>query len=62
MKKRYSEEQTLSIVKEQEQGVPVNEIIRNHGISPTTFYKWKSKYSGMDISEMKSLKTLEEEK
>lgn len=61
MRKRYSEEQILSILKEQEQGIPANEIIRNHGISPTTFYKWKSKYSGMDISEMKRLKSLEEE-
>ena len=61
MKKRYSDEEILAILKEQEQGVPVTDTIRNHGISPNTYYRWKSKFGGMEVSEIKRLKSLEEE-
>lgn len=59
--KRYTEEQIISILKEQESGTPPTEIIRNHGISPNTFYRWKSKYSGLEVSEIKRMRSLEEE-
>jgi len=58
---RYSEEQIIGILKEQEAGIPVAEFCRKHGISAATFYKWKSKYGGMDVSEAKRLKALEDE-
>ena len=61
MKKRYSDEEILAILKEQEQGVPVTDTIRNHGISRNTYYRWKSKFGGMEVSEIKRLKSLEEE-
>lgn len=58
---RFNETQIFAILKEQEQGKEVNEICRVHGISPATFYKWKSKYAGMDIQELRRLKELESE-
>lgn len=61
MQKRFTEEQIISILKLQENGLPVKEIIRQHNISEQTFYRWKSKYGGMEISEAKRLKQLEEE-
>ena len=60
-RKRYSEEQIIRILKEAEGGMPVDELIRKHGIAQGTFYRWKSKYGGMDVSEAKRLKGLEEE-
>lgn len=60
-KSRFSDTQILSILKQAENGIPVPEICREHGISGATFYNWRSKYGGMDASLMKRLKELEEE-
>lgn len=60
-KTRFTEHQILSIIKQQETGLKVSDICREYGISPATFYNWKSKYSGMDASQLKKLKDLEEE-
>lgn len=56
-----TESQIIAILKEQEQGLKVAEISRKHGISEQTFYNWKSKYSGMSVSDLKRLKELEYE-
>lgn len=61
MKKRFSEEQIIGILKEQEGGLKTGDVCRRHGISEATFYNWKSKYGGMDVSEARRLKTLEVE-
>ena len=58
---KFSESQILGILKEQDQGKKVNEICRDHGISQPTFYSWKSKYSGMEIHQLKRVKELEAE-
>lgn len=58
---RFSEEQIISILKQAEAGVKAVDICRKEGISETTFYKWRSKYSGMDVSELKRMRQLEEE-
>jgi putative transposase len=59
--KRYSEAQIFRILKEVESGVPVVNAAREHGVSPATIHRWKSKYAGMSLSELKRLKALEEE-
>ena len=56
---RFSEEQIIGILKEHENGVPVAELCRKHGVSDASIYKWKAKYGGMDVSEAKRLKALE---
>lgn len=61
MKKRFSEEQIIRALKEHESGKKATDIIRELGISEQTFYRWKSKYGGMDLAEAKRLKQLEEE-
>ena len=61
MKKRFAEEQIIRILKEHESGKKAADIIREHGISEQTFYRWKSKLGGMDVNEAKRLKQLEEE-
>ena len=61
MKKRFSEEQIIKVLREQEAGQPTAEVCRKHGISPATFYKWKAKYGGMDVSDARRLKALESE-
>jgi putative transposase len=58
---KFSESQIVSILKEAEAGVALDELIRQHGFSKASFYKWKAKYSGMSVSELKRLKELEEE-
>jgi putative transposase len=58
---RFSDEQIIAILREQEAGRPTAEVCRRHGISGTTFYKWKAKYGGMGVSDAKRLKVLEEE-
>jgi len=58
---RFTESQIVSILREADAGVPVNEIWRKHGISSATYYKWKSKYGGLEVSELKRLKELEQE-
>jgi putative transposase len=58
---RFTENQIVAILNEAEAGLPLEELIRKHGVSKGTFYKWKAKYSGMDASAFKRLKELEEE-
>jgi putative transposase len=58
---RFSEEQIIHILKEQEGGARTADVCRRHGIAESTFYKWKAKYGGMDVSDARRLKTLEEE-
>lgn len=58
---RFSESQIVRILKQQEYGVKVMDICREHGISDATFYNWKAKYGGMATSQLKRLKELEEE-
>jgi len=58
---RFSEEQIIGILREQERGAKTAEVCRRHGISDATFYKWKAKYGGMGGSEAKRLKALEDE-
>ena len=60
-KSRYSDSQILAILKQNEQGIGVPELCREHGISSAQFYKWRSKFGGMDASMMKRLKELEDE-
>jgi putative transposase len=60
-KSRFSEEQIIGILREQEAGRPTGDVCRKHGISGGTFYKWKSKFGGMDVSDAKRLKSLEDE-
>jgi putative transposase len=60
-KSRFSEEQIIGVLKEHRAGLPVAEICRRHGISDATLYTWRSKYGGLEISEAKRLKALEEE-
>ena len=60
-KSRFSEDQIIAILREQEQGQSTAEVCRRHGISQATFYGWKSKYGGLEVSEAKRLKALEEE-
>ena len=60
-KNRYSEEQIIGILKEHEHGLPTKEICRKHGITSTTLYNWKAKYGGMEVSDARRLKSLEDE-
>jgi putative transposase len=60
-KSKYSESQIVNILKEAEAGVALEELSRQHGFSRATFYKWKAKYSGMSVSDLKRMKELEEE-
>ena len=60
-KSRYSDSQILSILKQGEAGTPMPDLCREHGMSSATFYKWRSKYGGMESSLMARLKELEEE-
>ena len=58
---RFSEEQIIAILREQEAGETTAEVCRRHGVSTATFYKWKAKFGGMGVSEARRLKTLEAE-
>ena len=60
-KSRYSDSQIIAIIKQAEAGMPVPELCREHGMSSASFYKWRSKYGGMDASMMTRLKELEDE-
>ena len=60
-KSRFTESQIVSILKEADAGLKVNEICRKHGISDATYYNWKSKYGGMEASQLKKMKELEAE-
>ena len=58
---RFTEEQIISILKEQDQGLKVAEICRKHGISDQTFHNWKKKYGGLTVDELRRMKDLEQE-
>lgn len=58
---RFTEEQIIKVLKQGEAGTPTKELCRQHGISQGTFYKWKAKFGGMDISDAKKLRGLEQE-
>ena len=60
-KSRFSEQQIISILKQADAGVKVQDICRQHGISDATYYKWKSKYGGMEASDIKRLREVEME-
>ena len=60
-RKRFTEEQIIGALKQHEGGMPVKDLIRQVGISEQTFYRWKSKYGGMEVSDAKKLKQLEDE-
>ncbi|PXV64830.1 putative transposase [Sinimarinibacterium flocculans] len=61
MKKRFSEEQIIGFLKEADSGVPVKELCRRHGFSDASYYLWRSKFGGMDVTDAKRLKALETE-
>ncbi len=60
-RKRHTEEQIIGILKQASAGIKVGDVCREHGISDATYYKWKSKYNGMEVSEAKRLRHLEDE-
>ena len=60
-KSRFTEAQIIGMIKEQEAGMPTAEVCRKHGLSQGTFYKYKSKYGGMEVSDVAKLRTLEDE-
>ena len=59
--KKFSEEQIIGILKEAEAGMPLANLLRKHGICEGTFYRWKAKYGGLEVSDAKKLKALEDE-
>lgn len=58
---RFTEEQIIAVLREQEAGVATAEVCRKHGVSPATFYKWKAKFGGLEVSDARRLKALENE-
>ncbi|KDA00332.1 hypothetical protein HOC_19431 [Hyphomonas oceanitis SCH89] len=60
-KSKFTDEQIIAILAEQERGMATSDVCRRHGVSSATFYKWKAKYGGMDVSDARKLKTLETE-
>ncbi len=60
-KSKFSESQIVAVLKEADSGIPVADVLRNHGISAATFYKWRSKYGGLEASELKRIKELEQQ-
>lgn len=61
MKRRFREEQIIGILKEREAGMPLKDLIRKYGICEQTYYRWKSRYGGMEASEARRLRQLEDE-
>lgn len=60
-RKRHAEEQIIAVLKDAQAGISVQELCRKHGISDATFYKWRAKYAGLEVSDVKKLRQLEEE-
>lgn len=60
-KSRFTEEQIIGVLQEQESGMATADVCRKHGISSASFYKWKAKYGGLDVSDARRLKALEDE-
>ncbi len=60
-KSRFSQEQIIGVLKEHHAGLSAGDLCRKHGISDATFYKWRSKYGGMDVSDARKLKAIEDE-
>ena len=60
-RKKYTEEQIIAVLNEAEAGAKTGELCRKHGVSEATFYKWKAKYAGLTVSELKRLRFLEDE-
>jgi putative transposase len=60
-KSRFSESQIVGILKEADGGIPITDLLRKHGVSKTTFFKWRSKYGGVSVSDVKRLRELEAE-
>ena len=60
-RKKYTEEQIIAVLNEAEAGAKTGELCRKHGVSEATFYKWKAKYAGLTVSELKRLRSLEDE-
>lgn len=60
-KSRFSESQIVAVLKEADSGIPIKDLIRKHGISMPTYYKWKSRYGGMDAAELARVRELEQE-
>jgi putative transposase len=58
---RFSEEQIIGVLREQEAGASTEEVCRRHGISSATFYKWKAKYGGLEVSDAKRLRAMDDE-
>jgi len=61
MKKRFTEEQIIGFLKEAEAGIPVKELCRKHGFSDASFYTWRNKFGGLEVSDAKRLKAMEQE-
>lgn len=59
--KRFTEEQIIGILKEADSGIPIPDLMRKHGICEGTYYRWKAKYGGLEVSDARRLKALEEE-
>jgi putative transposase len=60
-RKRHTEEQIIGVLKDAQAGIGVQELCRKHGISDATFYKWRAKYAGLEVSDVKKLRQLEDE-
>jgi putative transposase len=60
-RQRYTEEQIIAVLKEAQAGISALELCRKHGMSSPTFYKWKAKYSGMEVSDVRKMRQLEDE-
>ena len=60
-KSKFTESQIVAILKEAYNGIPIKDVVRNHGISVPTYYKWKSRYGGMDVAELARVRELEAE-